>query len=37
MYGQDQVAGAGLVTGIGRVSGKQCMIVANDATVKGEF
>ena len=25
---------AGVVTGIGRVSGRQCMIVANDATVK---
>ncbi len=27
--------GAGLVTGIGSVSGTQCMVVANDATVKG--
>jgi 3-methylcrotonyl-CoA carboxylase beta subunit len=27
--------GAGLVTGIGRVHGRECMIVANDATVKG--
>ncbi len=26
---------AGLITGIGRVSGRECMIVANDATVKG--
>src|SRR5262245_22646582 len=26
---------AGLVTGIGRVSGSECLIVANDATVKG--
>jgi 3-methylcrotonyl-CoA carboxylase beta subunit/propionyl-CoA carboxylase len=26
---------AGLVTGIGMVSGRECMIVANDATVKG--
>ena len=25
----------GLITGIGRVSGRECMIVANDATVKG--
>ena len=31
----DEVPGAGLVTGIGRVSGTPCMIVANDATVKG--
>ena len=27
--------GAGLVTGIGRVSGREVMVVANDATVKG--
>jgi acetyl-CoA carboxylase carboxyltransferase component len=26
---------AGVVTGIGRVAGRECMIVANDATVKG--
>ncbi|NTU64568.1 MAG: methylcrotonoyl-CoA carboxylase, partial [Chloroflexi bacterium] len=26
---------AGIVTGIGRVSGRECLIVANDATVKG--
>ncbi len=31
----DEVPGAGIITGIGRVSGRQCMIVANDATVKG--
>lgn len=30
-----QAAAAGIVTGIGRVSGKEVMIVANDATVKG--
>ncbi|MDD5297019.1 MAG: carboxyl transferase domain-containing protein [Rhodocyclaceae bacterium] len=29
------VSSAGVVTGIGRVSGVECMIVANDATVKG--
>jgi len=34
LYG-DEVPGAGLIAGIGRVSGRQCMIVANDATVKG--
>lgn len=33
MYG-DQAPGAGLVTGIGRVAGREVMIVANDATVK---
>src|SRR3979490_3095659 len=27
--------GAGVITGIGRVSGKECVIVCNDATVKG--
>jgi 3-methylcrotonyl-CoA carboxylase beta subunit len=30
-----EVPGAGLIVGIGRVSGRQCMIVCNDATVKG--
>jgi 3-methylcrotonyl-CoA carboxylase beta subunit len=30
-----EIPGAGIITGIGRVSGRQCMIVCNDATVKG--
>jgi 3-methylcrotonyl-CoA carboxylase beta subunit len=34
MY-DDECPGAGLIAGIGRVSGRECMIVANDATVKG--
>ncbi|HTY03959.1 MAG TPA: carboxyl transferase domain-containing protein [Rhodocyclaceae bacterium] len=34
LYGGD-IAAAGIVTGIGRVSGVECVIVANDATVKG--
>ncbi|HLI23478.1 MAG TPA: carboxyl transferase domain-containing protein, partial [Acidimicrobiales bacterium] len=34
MYGGD-APGAGLITGVGRVSGRECVIVANDATVKG--
>ncbi len=34
MY-DNEAPGAGLVTGIGRVSGKEILIVANDATVKG--
>ena len=34
LYG-DEVPGAGLITAIGRVAGRQVMIVANDATVKG--
>ena len=33
--GSDSAPGAGLVAGIGRVSGVDCMIVCNDATVKG--
>ncbi len=31
----DDVPAAGIVCGIGRVSGRECVIVANDATVKG--
>ncbi|QCQ93952.1 carboxyl transferase domain-containing protein [Rhodococcus sp. SGAir0479] len=34
MY-DDQCPGAGVIGGIGRVSGRECVIVANDATVKG--
>ncbi|WP_026359557.1 carboxyl transferase domain-containing protein [Sphingomonas sp. PR090111-T3T-6A] len=30
-----EVPGAGMIAGIGRVSGRMCMIVCNDATVKG--
>jgi len=30
-----QAPAAGMVTGIGRISGRECLIVANDATVKG--
>lgn len=32
---EDYVPAAGIIAGIGRVSGVECMIVANDATVKG--
>jgi 3-methylcrotonyl-CoA carboxylase beta subunit len=35
MYGDDTIAAGGLIVGIGRVNGHECMIVANDATVKG--
>ncbi|XP_055613800.1 probable methylcrotonoyl-CoA carboxylase beta chain, mitochondrial [Uranotaenia lowii] len=35
VYGKDVVNSAGIVTGIGRVQGVDCVIVANDATVKG--
>ncbi len=34
LYG-DQAPGAGIVAGIGRVGGMACMVVCNDATVKG--
>ncbi len=33
--GSDSAPGAGIIAGIGRVSGLDCMIVCNDATVKG--
>ena len=37
MYGgrRRRARRAGIVTGIGRVSGRECVVVANDATVKG--
>jgi 3-methylcrotonyl-CoA carboxylase beta subunit len=31
----NEAPSAGIVTGIGRVAGRECMVVANDATVKG--
>ena len=34
MYGGD-IHGAGVITGIGRIAGRPCMIVCNDATIKG--
>ena len=34
LYGGD-APGAGMIAGIGRVAGRECVIVANDATVKG--
>ncbi|WJH37769.1 methylcrotonoyl-CoA carboxylase (plasmid) [Aliirhizobium terrae] len=34
MYG-DEAPGAGMIAGIGRVSGRECMIIAHDPTVKG--
>ncbi|WP_374517471.1 carboxyl transferase domain-containing protein [Undibacterium squillarum] len=33
--GQDAAPSAGVITGIGRVAGQECVIVCNDATVKG--
>ena len=37
MYGSDgmDAPGAGIITGIGRIAGIECVIVVNDATVKG--
>jgi 3-methylcrotonyl-CoA carboxylase beta subunit len=34
MY-DDAIHGAGLITGVGRVEGRECVIVANDSTIKG--
>ena len=34
MYGGD-IASAGLIAGVGRIEGRECVIVVNDATVKG--
>ena len=34
MY-NDEVPAAGIITGIGRVAGRECVVVCNDATVKG--
>lgn len=35
LYSNEHVPAGGIVTGIGRVHGTECVIVANDATVKG--
>nr|CAB3263681.1 methylcrotonoyl-CoA carboxylase beta chain, mitochondrial [Phallusia mammillata] len=35
LYGDEEVSAGGIISGIGRIAGKECMIVANDATVKG--
>jgi 3-methylcrotonyl-CoA carboxylase beta subunit len=34
MY-DDAIHGAGLITGIGRIEGRECVVVANDSTIKG--
>jgi 3-methylcrotonyl-CoA carboxylase beta subunit len=34
LYSGD-IHGAGIITGVGRVSGRECVIVCNDATIKG--
>ncbi|MCW8884632.1 MAG: methylcrotonoyl-CoA carboxylase [Motiliproteus sp.] len=35
LYKDEEYAAGGVITGIGRVNGQECMIVANDPTVKG--
>jgi len=35
VYPGENIPGAGMITGIGRISGRECVIVVNDATVKG--
>src|SRR5215217_3191754 len=32
---EDAIHGAGIITGIGRIEGRECVIVCNDATIKG--
>jgi 3-methylcrotonyl-CoA carboxylase beta subunit len=34
MY-DDEINAAGIITGIGRISGRECVIVCNDSTIKG--
>lgn len=34
MY-DDEAPGAGIITGVGRVEGRECVVVCNDATIKG--
>jgi 3-methylcrotonyl-CoA carboxylase beta subunit len=34
MYG-DECPGAGIITGVGRVAGRECLVICNDPTVKG--
>jgi 3-methylcrotonyl-CoA carboxylase beta subunit len=35
VYGAENIPGAGIITGVGQISGQQCVVVVNDATVKG--
>src|SRR4029079_6610888 len=34
MY-EDAIHGAGLITGVGRIEGRECVVVCNDSTIKG--
>uniref|UniRef100_A0A914W408 Large ribosomal subunit protein mL44 n=1 Tax=Plectus sambesii TaxID=2011161 RepID=A0A914W408_9BILA len=35
VYGKEEVPAGGILTGIGRIAGRECVVVVNDATVKG--
>ncbi|XP_014610384.1 PREDICTED: methylcrotonoyl-CoA carboxylase beta chain, mitochondrial isoform X1 [Polistes canadensis] len=35
MYEKEEIPAGGIITGIGRVEGNECLIIANDSTVKG--
>uniref|UniRef100_A0A914PC06 methylcrotonoyl-CoA carboxylase n=1 Tax=Panagrolaimus davidi TaxID=227884 RepID=A0A914PC06_9BILA len=35
LYGNENIPAGGILTGVGSICGRQCMIMANDATVKG--
>ncbi|KAJ8679367.1 hypothetical protein QAD02_015154 [Eretmocerus hayati] len=35
MYGEEEIPAGGIITGIGRISSTECVVIANDATVKG--
>lgn len=35
LYDKEEVPAGGIITGMGVVSGRLCIVVANDATVKG--
>lgn len=35
LYGDEEVPAGGIITGIGKISGRFCMIIVNDPTVKG--
>lgn len=35
LYGKEEVNSGGIITGVGLIHGRFCMVVANDPTVKG--
>ena len=36
LYGDEEVPAGGIITSVGKISGRMCMVVVNDPTVKGE-